>query len=453
MSTPVEGQRFGAGASVPIDVAATTDDAAISLIEVLIDGELSDQVEDEASASFTWSDAEGGWHSLSARVTDADGLSGTSDPVNIFVERAVTGALPIPAGLTAEALPEGEIELNWNPAFGSTPATGLVIESKEGVDGEWDEIAVLPLGSTQYPDTDLEPEWQYHYRIAAIDAQGRRSGYSAEAFALTPVRLPHYAVIDLGENLESSLVALRMLERRFLYAQAGGSFPSAAALDLRDSRSLSIAENGEILLQKSATSSDGSQTVTYYMVIHLDGRAPDYIGDPAFRAVKLGRDGSVAGALDRSVPGLSAGLRDSFYRGLSFWPNANSQPGTLASAAGRQIDVRAALWRPGTGVVEIGHDPKRFVKDHLALAREIPPDYHTYSAAWDTSGDGTLAVGSGTWIDLSYLPAGADLSAMTSFASEGRQHAMRWRPATDGWDTVGTLLDAGKHEMGSRLLI
>ena len=91
---------------------------------------------------------------------------------------------------------------------------------------------------------------------------------------------------------------------------------------------MSIAENNDILLKKKDTTSDGQTTIVYYFLYHPETQQSDYIGDPTFRAIRLSRDGVVAGAVDHSTINQS-GVADWIYTGLEFWLGVGSRPGTV----------------------------------------------------------------------------------------------------------------------------
>jgi RHS repeat-associated protein len=108
-----------------------------------------------------------------------------------------------PTGLTASAVSNTEITLNWTDA--STNETGFRIERKTGAGGTYGEIALVGANATSYNNTGLASGVEYYYRIRATNNVGD-SGYSNEASATTSTQLQAYYVFTDHLNTPREIV-------------------------------------------------------------------------------------------------------------------------------------------------------------------------------------------------------------------------------------------------------
>ena len=102
--------------------------------------------------------------------------------------RAVTGTgiavSPLaPTGLSATTASTTQINLAWQDPSGNETETR--IERKTGSGGTFEQIATVGANITSYPDTGLNPNTTYVYRVRACNAVGC-SPYSNQATANTP---------------------------------------------------------------------------------------------------------------------------------------------------------------------------------------------------------------------------------------------------------------------------
>ena len=434
-TAPANNSTSPPGNSIVLQAQASDVDSNLAKLQFLADGQLLSETPLSGGAgvaNFTWDNAGPGWHNLTAFVVD-DTIQDGNASLRVFVERSVANDLLPPSALTSRASAPTGIDLVWNSSA-STNATSTVIERRAGVTGAWEEIATVDATIASYHDPAVAPETYYSYHLAALNAAGARSTYSADSFATTKVQLSQYAVIDLGESLDQSFIALNLIDQSFLYAKASGPFPSAAVLDLKDADVISIDEANNVLLKKRDTTSNGQTTIEYYFLWHSDGRQPDYIGDPSFRAFRLARNGVVAGAVDRSSSNST--VADSIYTGLEFWLEVGSLPGAMNN---NRIDIRAATWTPAGGVQEVTpNDEHQYRYDRLDMnpARLLPRAFDSLYSAWDISDDGTIA-GTGSWSDLRNIPPSTPLDSIDEYRLLTYQHGMRWKSGQ--WDTLGSL--------------
>ncbi len=439
ITSPAANASFAFGQDVSVDISVVPGDGAISSIELLLDGTRVDDPQDPAAAAFLLSGVSGGWHQLAARVIAANHLSVATPGVRFFKVRGVNPSLPVPSPLSA-ARSSSDITLSW-PAL---PASNrVVVERWDSSLNMWSEIGLTAEAGLQFTDGTVSAEERVSYRVAALDSAGLRSGYSEEIQTATKVEPRCYAVIDLGESLRDSLLAMRLFDPRMLVAQLSGPVPMSALLDLGDSQPLDMSDSVDVLLRKRATNSGGTLSLDYFMVWHLDGRPTSYIGDPGFHAARIAHDGKVVGFVDYSSPKLTLEERDSLYEGVNLLYMKGLLLGDVPIAGGARVDLRAAVWTPGGGmVVELAEDPRRFVFG--GPQGLVPPlEYTSLHIAWDGSADGSCYVGEGTFLDLAGINSQAELNELPSYYSNARRYGMRWHGAD--WDAVGALgLEEGR---------
>ncbi len=77
-----------------------------------------------------------------------------------------------PVGLYATTISSGEIQVNWSDI---SDETGYRIERTTDGTPQWQAIAELPADTEQFNDTDVEPFFEYFYRIVAINEVGESS--------------------------------------------------------------------------------------------------------------------------------------------------------------------------------------------------------------------------------------------------------------------------------------
>jgi hypothetical protein len=118
----------------------------------------------------------------------ADASTGVAGRAYLYSLTPPTPVAPAaPSGLTASAVNDSSILLNW--ADNSTNETGFRVQRRTGV-GVFDVITTLPAGTTTFTDTGLSADTTYFYRVQAFNAVGSSSfsnTASATTFAVTPV--------------------------------------------------------------------------------------------------------------------------------------------------------------------------------------------------------------------------------------------------------------------------
>ncbi len=121
------------------------------------------------------------------QVRACNSVAGCSTP---SVEAsATTFPLPpsAPSGLSATPASATQVDLSW-----TAPASGPVVNyriERQDPGGSFQEIALVPAGTTTYSSTGLSGGTQYNYRVRACN-QGGCSGYSNAATALTSLSAP-----------------------------------------------------------------------------------------------------------------------------------------------------------------------------------------------------------------------------------------------------------------------
>ncbi|HOC56030.1 MAG TPA: fibronectin type III domain-containing protein, partial [Verrucomicrobiota bacterium] len=119
------------------------------------------------------------------RVTDGIAESGAVAAVDgiklVFVPPASVPAAP--SGLSATALSESQISLEWTD--NATNESAYIVARSTTAGGPYTNLAVLPLNATSYTNTVLIPATTYYYVVRATNFLGA-SPASAEVSATTP---------------------------------------------------------------------------------------------------------------------------------------------------------------------------------------------------------------------------------------------------------------------------
>lgn len=114
-----------------------------------------------------------------------DAWSGGATDYDLLSLRYDSGPLDPPSALTATAVSNTSIQLNWTN--NASNADGYRIERKLGDSGSYVEIATVGPAVGTYTDPGLTGENYYYYRVRAYNAANGNSAYSNEAHALTKV--------------------------------------------------------------------------------------------------------------------------------------------------------------------------------------------------------------------------------------------------------------------------
>ncbi len=127
ITSPANGQSFIEGSNVVINVNASDTDGNITKVEFFSN---SAKIGEDTSSpySFSWNNLQVGNYSLTAKATDNDNLSTTSDPVNIRVTSSGGGTDPLPARI---------LNGYWHNFFNGTNLIKL-----KDVSPNWDVINV-----------------------------------------------------------------------------------------------------------------------------------------------------------------------------------------------------------------------------------------------------------------------------------------------------------------------
>ncbi len=129
-------------------------------------------------------------------VVDVNGAFGVSDTQQYVASATIspstqpitsptltdTTAPAVPTGLKATAVATNQINVSWNASTDDTGVTGYNL-ARNGL-----IIAKLGTGLT-YSDTTVQPSTSYYYQIAAFDAAGNTSDWSALYSVATPAAL------------------------------------------------------------------------------------------------------------------------------------------------------------------------------------------------------------------------------------------------------------------------
>jgi hypothetical protein len=183
------------------------------------------QVTTVGAETVTYSDSglsEGKTYYYRVSAYNAEGDSPESD------EAFAVTILGAPGGLTATAVSNSQINLNWTDNSG---AESEFLISRAGVSGgPYAEIATVSANATSYSDTGLTFGSTYYYRIQAVNDE-TASAYSNEASATTAIIAPmggsggggcFIATAAFGTPWEKHVRILRLFRDRFLLTNAAG---------------------------------------------------------------------------------------------------------------------------------------------------------------------------------------------------------------------------------------
>jgi hypothetical protein len=145
----------------------------------------------------------------------------------------INGAPPIPLSADPQPVPEEAVDIN-----AVTTVMGVLLQrSPDG--NEWEDVALLPPGTTSFTDTGITPQTGYQYRLQIIDSSGQNSDFAiSEAIdslpslpgspVLTAVTPLSSSTLSLQWNAPASLVDQYRIERG---GSAGGPFNPLGTID------------------------------------------------------------------------------------------------------------------------------------------------------------------------------------------------------------------------------
>ncbi len=107
-----------------------------------------------------------------AKINDNSVYSDFSNQVNIWIAN-----INRPVNLTYTVLQQNEIELNWEDS--NSAEAGFKVERKEGLLGQWQQLAQLDPNTVNYRVKSVNNTKVYYYRIQVFDAANSAS-YSNE---------------------------------------------------------------------------------------------------------------------------------------------------------------------------------------------------------------------------------------------------------------------------------
>jgi hypothetical protein len=331
LTAPIDGASFAPGAPIVLQAQASDVDGNLSLLQFQDAAELLSEVGVSGSASvasFTWENPAPGWHDVGAVVVDETQQAGSAS-IRVFVQRQVSNGLFAPTTLTADPS-VSSVKLLWAAPANLTDVVGYVVERKLGRQGAWEEVATVDLGSVNYVDSTVIPETYYVYRVASLAPDGKISAYTNEATAVTRADVERYVVIDLGDSLQASGIAAAFLGgpeglKNAVAQIGGGGTPVLPPFDVGAARAVSISDDGHILL--AAVDAAGNEIPGKYFIWRPDG-TPFSHSDDKFAAVRIAKDGTVVGSVDRThtLSGVQIPETHAVYFAKDAWSNPAAQP-------------------------------------------------------------------------------------------------------------------------------
>jgi serine protease len=144
-----------------------------------IKGNLTNHFDGTYTASVPLSDLALGTGKVNIKIEDNSRKKYEVKNEVITIIEASDEELPTkPTNLTATAVSENRIDLNWDASSDNVGVTGYSIFRDGGLVGN--------SATTSFSDTGLEPNTTYEYKVQAFDAAGNESELSEPASATTP---------------------------------------------------------------------------------------------------------------------------------------------------------------------------------------------------------------------------------------------------------------------------
>ncbi len=139
--------------------------------------------------------------------------------------QSIPGAPAAPSGLTASAVSEFEIRLDWTD--NSIDESGFIIERALDPNGPWAEIDTAGPDATTYSDTTVSPGQPFYYRVRAFNDFGESDPSNVAGATTSPsqggARRVEYLDAD-GDLVTFSLIGVGGTITLSLSGGEGGSF-------------------------------------------------------------------------------------------------------------------------------------------------------------------------------------------------------------------------------------
>lgn len=185
ITSPSDGAAFTEDDSITINADASDSDGTVTKVEFYQD---SIKLGEDTGLpySYIWNNVPVGSYSLTAKATDNEGATRTSDAVNITVNPAPDTEPPTaPTDLTATAVSSSQIDLEWADN-GEVDFSHYNVYRSTTSGDPYTQIASNVMVSS-YSDTGLTASTTYYYVVTAVDTSTNESGNSNEASATTDV--------------------------------------------------------------------------------------------------------------------------------------------------------------------------------------------------------------------------------------------------------------------------
>lgn len=146
-------------------------------------------------------------HIYTYRIVSVEKSSGTREIYSEEVSASLEDTTA-PVSLKATPVSSEQIDLEWS--YPGSKGYRTCIERREDTAGAWEEIAIVPAGTTVYSDTDLLPNTKYYYRVKAVYSAhvyskpypGTSAGRSVYTLFDAPAGLYGYAISPTRIRLE-----------------------------------------------------------------------------------------------------------------------------------------------------------------------------------------------------------------------------------------------------------
>ncbi len=167
--------------------ANASDNVGVAGVQFKLDGANlgTERVSSPYSISWDTKTATNASHILSAVARDAAGNQTTSSGRTVTVKNAVVPPPPVPTNLKATAVSSSQINLSWSASAGAT-----------GYNVYRSGVKIASTTSTSYPDTGLQPQTGYSFRVEAYNGAGTSAKCSAVSATTWPPLSTKFAIGD-----------------------------------------------------------------------------------------------------------------------------------------------------------------------------------------------------------------------------------------------------------------
>jgi fibronectin type 3 domain-containing protein len=263
------------------------------------------------------------------------------DAYNTLVRDPVFQGTTVPADSQAPTVPTGlagtglagtggvSVELTWNAATDNTGVTGYTVQR--------DGVGIGTVATRGYSDTGVAAGQSYAYRVAALDAAGNSSAFSAPVTVTVPFPAPDVTAPSIPEEFTATPVDGATSAVRLAWH---------ASTDDRAVASYTVLRDGEPLVElPAATLHHTDDTVKAGTEYRYAVLATDTSGNASEPSAAVKVTAPEANPVDTTPPGAPGGLTASVtgFTPKLVWTAATDDRGVVVYRGGTLLDTTTGL--------------------------------------------------------------------------------------------------------------